>query len=110
MRKVFRILIIGVAVLGAVYFVGPKASDAMLDPTLPQVNTDLLALEQEIISSEQAVPNLKADNHARIVWADSTKKEKTPYSFVYIHGFGGSEEHTSELQSRENLVCRLLLE
>src|SRR5690606_42034535 len=23
---------------------------------------------------------------------------------------GGSEEHTSELQSRENLVCRLLLE
>src|SRR5436309_6742676 len=30
------------------------------------------------------------------------------------HGFGGrgerSEEHTSELQSRENLVCRLLLE
>lgn len=90
MRKVFRILIIGVAVLGAVYFVGPKASDAMLDPTLPQVNTDLLALEQEIISSEQAVPNLKADNHARIVWADSTKKEKTPYSFVYIHGFGAS--------------------
>src|SRR5690606_11539678 len=24
--------------------------------------------------------------------------------------FGRSEEHTSELQSRENLVCRLLLE
>src|SRR5690606_41777188 len=26
------------------------------------------------------------------------------------HGPGRSEEHTSELQSRENLVCRLLLE
>src|SRR6266511_4661005 len=26
------------------------------------------------------------------------------------HGDGRSEEHTSELQSRENLVCRLLLE
>src|SRR5690606_40215450 len=25
-------------------------------------------------------------------------------------GLGRSEEHTSELQSRENLVCRLLLE
>src|SRR5690606_40310287 len=25
-------------------------------------------------------------------------------------GFARSEEHTSELQSRENLVCRLLLE
>src|SRR5690606_41719009 len=30
---------------------------------------------------------------------------------VAIRGpFGRSEEHTSELQSRENLVCRLLLE
>src|SRR5690606_40509766 len=27
-----------------------------------------------------------------------------------IAGFHRSEEHTSELQSRENLVCRLLLE
>src|SRR5690606_42151879 len=27
-----------------------------------------------------------------------------------IKQFGRSEEHTSELQSRENLVCRLLLE
>src|SRR5690606_39545076 len=28
--------------------------------------------------------------------------------FLYLNG--RSEEHTSELQSRENLVCRLLLE
>src|SRR2546427_3800842 len=27
-----------------------------------------------------------------------------------IHGHGRSEEHTSELQSQSNLVCRLLLE
>src|SRR5690606_39401399 len=27
-----------------------------------------------------------------------------------VSGGGRSEEHTSELQSRENLVCRLLLE
>src|SRR5690606_40016617 len=31
--------------------------------------------------------------------------------FAFIGGFSSrSEEHTSELQSRENLVCRLLLE
>src|SRR5690606_40597674 len=29
---------------------------------------------------------------------------------VTVGGEGRSEEHTSELQSRENLVCRLLLE
>src|SRR5690606_41310673 len=30
--------------------------------------------------------------------------------YVYEDYFMRSEEHTSELQSRENLVCRLLLE
>src|SRR5690606_39850360 len=29
---------------------------------------------------------------------------------LYHYYMGRSEEHTSELQSRENLVCRLLLE
>src|SRR3712207_9005784 len=29
---------------------------------------------------------------------------------VDVHGSGRSEEHTSELQSRQYLVCRLLLE
>src|SRR5690606_41319457 len=46
---------------------------------------------------------------------DANKKQKGKR----LHGFGlamkfklfiRSEEHTSELQSRENLVCRLLLE
>src|SRR5690606_40305666 len=30
--------------------------------------------------------------------------------YIKINRFARSEEHTSELQSRENLVCRLLLE
>src|SRR5690554_7457037 len=34
--------------------------------------------------------------------------EKAPYE-VLIVGGGRSEEHTSELQSRPHLVCRLLL-
>src|SRR5690606_41139220 len=29
---------------------------------------------------------------------------------IFLNMFARSEEHTSELQSRENLVCRLLLE
>src|SRR5690554_7677986 len=34
-----------------------------------------------------------------------------PKPFVLVTGFGArSEEHTSELQSRPHLVCRLLLE
>src|SRR5437868_11445749 len=33
-----------------------------------------------------------------------------PRRIVALEGFGRSEEHTSELQSRFDLVCRLLLE
>src|SRR5690606_40247181 len=33
-----------------------------------------------------------------------------PYILTIVVLAGRSEEHTSELQSRENLVCRLLLE
>src|SRR5690606_41497434 len=33
-----------------------------------------------------------------------------PDRVMHYNGYVRSEEHTSELQSRENLVCRLLLE
>src|SRR5690606_40321065 len=35
---------------------------------------------------------------------------RTEFTSPYFDAWIGSEEHTSELQSRENLVCRLLLE
>src|SRR5690606_40807646 len=44
------------------------------------------------------------DNNPKLV----RKGEKDPYPAPAVKG--RSEEHTSELQSRENLVCRLLLE
>src|SRR2546427_7057804 len=31
-------------------------------------------------------------------------------NWIFLSGWGRSEEHTSELQSQSNLVCRLLLE
>src|SRR5690606_20895350 len=38
------------------------------------------------------------------------RKHGTERADTHLHCFLRSEEHTSELQSRENLVCRLLLE
>src|SRR5690606_41718609 len=46
-------------------------------------------------------------HHARELYADS-HHEADGSKLYRVHG--RSEEHTSELQSRENLVCRLLLE
>lgn len=90
MKRVLWIVATSVVLLGAVFFLGPRTPDAMLDPQLPHVNSVLTELEREVITGEKAVPNLKPDNEARIVWADTGKKEKTPYSIVYIHGFGAS--------------------
>src|SRR5207302_5087210 len=50
----------------------------------------------------------------RVLHAKSTILEGAFYGWANPHpgvtADGRSEEHTSELQSRENLVCRLLLE
>src|SRR5690606_41221885 len=47
-------------------------------------------------------------------WIDADDAQGNTFSFVRYAKDGSavarSEEHTSELQSRENLVCRLLLE
>src|SRR5256885_10801464 len=40
----------------------------------------------------------------------SWPREETPFSNSFLMSDGRSEEHTSELQSPCNLVCRLLLE
>src|SRR5690606_40284270 len=42
--------------------------------------------------------------------ADGTRYESEEIIGPALHSRFRSEEHTSELQSRENLVCRLLLE
>src|SRR5690606_41042213 len=47
---------------------------------------------------------LKTEESEKL-FVNITKKLKSAYNLV-----SRSEEHTSELQSRENLVCRLLLE
>ncbi len=89
--KKFLLWMVGLIGLLAIgYAVGPDVPEAELDPTLPTVTQNLTELEAEIERSESAVPNLKEDNEARIVWADTTK-QKTPYSIVYIHGFGASQ-------------------
>ena len=79
------------AVLFGVVLMGPRPATGNLSGELPMVNTNLIALEQEINRWEADNPLVKPDNQARIVWADSTKKKKTPYSMVYLHGFGASQ-------------------
>src|SRR2546430_8617617 len=52
-----------------------------------------------------------------LVRSESPSNERSPSKLAWIatvlpphHPYNRSEEHTSELQSQSNLVCRLLLE
>src|SRR2546421_7127015 len=61
---------------------------------------------------------LVKDPEPMLFHAEVVRRDGTPCGYVraasYGHTLGGavgrSEEHTSELQSRSDLVCRLLLE
>jgi esterase/lipase len=73
------------------YSIGPKPSKPDLNPpeiTLPSSLTDL---ERQINESEKTVRGLKPDNEARIIWADTSKKEMTKIAFLYLHGFSASQ-------------------
>jgi esterase/lipase len=74
-----------------VYSTGPRPSKP--DFTIHEINlpTTLTDLETNITSSEKSVKGIKPDNQARIIWADSTKKEKTKFAFLYLHGFSASQ-------------------
>lgn len=80
---------VGLAALGAAYLSGPRPSFEPVAPKPVQLTSSLAELEAVIARDEAAVP-LKPDNEARIIWADSTSKQKTRYSLVYIPGFGAS--------------------
>ena len=74
-----------------IYSVGPRPSKP--DFTIHEINlpVSLTDLENNINRSENAIKGIKPDNQARIIWADSSKKEKTKIAFLYLHGFSASQ-------------------
>ncbi len=87
-----------IAIVLAVYFLGPSTSKPNLNTTLPQVNSNLTQIEQEIIQSEQK-QNIKPGNQAQIVWANDSLKQKTEYCLVYLHGFSASEKEGAPIHT-----------
>ena len=88
LRKIFLAIFATAMVLVIVYMLGPKVENENLIIHFPEVPTNLTDLESYLRQREDTVIGLKPGNEAYIQWADSTTKSKTPYSIVYIHGFG----------------------
>lgn len=110
MKRLVIILTVLLLGLTATYWLGPSAHfDAVRDEATT-LDPDLVRLEQQINQSERSA-NLRPDNEARIVWADSNRKVKTPYSLVYIPGFSASwaEGDPVHKQLAQHFGCNLYL-
>ena len=110
MKRFFAIT--GLVLVGMVigYSVGPRAHLEAVKQEKITVDPDLVKLEQTIADSERKA-NLRPDNEARIVWADSLHKVKTPYSIVYLPGFTASwaEGDPIHKQIARHFGCNLYL-
>lgn len=109
MKKMKHVLLSLPVALGLLFFLGPRPHYPAFDGKLPSVTWPLAELDSIIGAREAAVPGLKPDNQARVVWADSIRK--TPYSIVYLHGFGASpmEGAPAHLDFAGRYHCNLYL-
>src|SRR5690606_42151002 len=85
-----------------------------LHDALPIFNDDQVADKVSKAITDHVLPFVKRmrSRHDMVQWLMDTQVVKTRYPppIINLAILQRSEEHTSELQSRENLVCRLLLE
>src|SRR5256886_7217788 len=108
------IFVPGQAVLLSFFF---QAEDGIRDLTVTGVQTCALPIfgaSTAIFSVVNAVLlrelPYKDPERLAIVWDDLRNRNVTNFPFAAGDFKDRSEEHTSELQSQSNLVCRLLLE
>ncbi len=92
MKTFLKVILALFAVLTIGYFMGPKPTPPRLEVPMFKLTGDLPTLDKQIQASEAAVKGIRPDCQARIVWADSAKKEKTKIAFLYMHGFSATQE------------------
>jgi pimeloyl-ACP methyl ester carboxylesterase len=90
MRRNWLFIIIPI-VLMLLYFAGPHPSKPIYSLKLPELPDSPAAVQREVLH-EESMHHVKADNEARIIWANDTNKAVTDYSIVYLHGFSASEK------------------
>ncbi|QIP11593.1 alpha/beta fold hydrolase [Spirosoma aureum] len=110
MKRIFTITGLLLATIVVGYVLGPSAHYDAVKVEPITLDPDLIKLEKSISESESKA-NLRPDNEARIVWADSLHKVKTPYCIVYIPGFTASwaEGDPVHKQLAKRFGCNLYL-
>src|SRR5258708_38448444 len=111
-QKTISLVVVVALVLISIFSFGLYPKAASRSPSTQQsqdqdnsgvkvVSTNLSGGDVSVISPTQ---------HLEITFNKSMLTDNTRISIAPIVGYRRSEEHTSELQSPDHLVCRLLLE
>ena len=110
-KNLFGVLIAG-ALLTVLYTVGTHPAKPSLQVKLNEIGpADIFMLEEQVNYHEKKTKGLRPDNEARIVWADSSQKRKTPFAVVYLHGFSASQFEAAPLHTEfaRRYGCNLYL-
>ncbi|KAB7764924.1 alpha/beta hydrolase [Xanthomonas maliensis] len=103
------LLVLSTGVL--VVALGPRVDTVLPQVALPQVPQDPRALQAWLDARERATPGLRADNQARIVWADPLHPGRRACAMVYLHGFTASQGEGAPTHQRlaRSFGCNLYL-
>jgi esterase/lipase len=111
LKTILKIFLGAIVLLTAVFFLGPRpAKPTFPIPTFENM-ISLSTLERSIAESEKKVIGIKPENEAKIIWADTTKKEKTKIALMYLHGFGAShhEGYPVHTDIAKHFGCNIFL-
>jgi pimeloyl-ACP methyl ester carboxylesterase len=97
--KPFKYFLAFIVLLLLIFISGPRVT--FDDPKLldTEINIPLSGLDTFVASRESQVSNLKANNQARIIWANDSLKQQTEYALVYLHGFSASQEEGAPIHT-----------
>jgi len=88
--KNFMIIVFSLLVIALiVYLSGSKFPKPELSGKLPNISIQPSDFDSYIKQKESGL-KIKTDNESRVIWANDSLKNKTPYCLLYLHGFSAS--------------------
>ncbi len=69
---------------------GPRMPKPKFNPELPAIPVTSFDAGTYVDQKESRVPNVRPENSSKVIYANDSLRDKTPYCLVYLHGFSAS--------------------
>lgn len=89
MKKILLVIASIFGILAIIYISGPSFPKPQLSNKLPEIQVQTSEFEAYLANKNSGL-KIKPDNESRIIWANDSLKNKTPYCLLYVHGFSAS--------------------